>query len=210
MSGDASGSAGTGGRPSILTDDGPKGPITNKRTAFLLALQGGNDLRTAARGSGLGYSSVMRVLQRAKRAAARDRAYRAHRRAFRAVKRPTKKQRKEFESATATHQQQRTADRPYREFRDQVLTAMEKAELLLVARWHGASKKDWRAAQAMLRARNPEKWARDLILQAELRRPRDEEPAYRDLPQMVVGHQAAPHEGTADDLVDGDDEDDEA
>jgi hypothetical protein len=51
------------------------------------------------------------------------------------------------------------ADRPYREFREQVEQAVAEGEAACVAAIRQASAKDWKAAAWMLERQQPDKWA---------------------------------------------------
>lgn len=83
----------------------------------------------------------------------------------------------------------------FREFREQVHEAIAESKMLLVSRWHNASRTSWKAAAAMLRARYPHEYAVDVIaakLVNELRRGDDEE-----LPEITVRRMSAAEQAKA-------------
>lgn len=73
---------------------------------------------------------------------------------------------------------------PYREFREEVMQAIAEAKTVLIERWHNASKKHWRAAMAMLRARHPEEFALDVIIARLIKDMQDGED--QDIPDIRV------------------------
>lgn len=79
------------------------------------------------------------------------------------------------------------APKPYRDFRAQVHAAVAESKTLLVSRWHKATAKNWRAAQALLRARYPEEFAPDLFIAKRV--VDDDEPDEQALPGIRVRRQ---------------------
>lgn len=81
------------------------------------------------------------------------------------------------------------ANEPYREFRDEVRQAIADAKVVLIERWHNASRRNWRAAMAMLRARHPEEFALDVIVRNLLKDMQDGDDL--DIPEIRVRRMSA-------------------
>lgn len=130
-----------------------------RREAFLRFLRTGNSVTDAAEASGLGRSTVYAAVAEGRR---------------------LKKKRRDRCTAEELE---------YRDFSDEVRTAVAQAKALLVSRLYGASKKSWMAALSILRARYPAQWNPEVM--ARLARVVADEAPQQGLPGVRVRRESA-------------------